>query len=170
MCSRISLLEKFGTCTVIMPYFGHTHRSFLLLSQLNKGSREMLNEFYEGILNWLIETTIWLRLNYDDQKKILFLPWNLFRFDLILNSKVKIESFILLIESIHNKKGYYFNEHFMHSRLCLERLHIESSLLELSDTTFELFQKTKIINVMEISKLIYVYIKCYFFIVSCPLN
>ena len=51
----IDLLEKFGTSLAIVPYFGPAHQSFLLLSKLNRKSRKMLDDNFEGILNWLIQ-------------------------------------------------------------------------------------------------------------------
>ena len=57
MSTRIDLVEKFGVCTVLMSYYGTTDQSFLLLSQINSKSREMLDMFYEEILNSMINNT-----------------------------------------------------------------------------------------------------------------
>ena len=54
LSSHISLLERFGTCSTIMTYFGATHKSFLILTQLSRDTRVMLDYNYEIFLNWMI--------------------------------------------------------------------------------------------------------------------
>ena len=146
MSSRISLLEWFSTCTLVMPYFGPTHKSFLLLSQLSKGSRKMLDEFFEEILNWLKENLVCLTIEYDFQIELMFLPANLFKFSIKLNTIQALESFVKLIERINNKKGYYFNENYMHNRLCIEKMYVYSNILSLKEEDIEFSQNTVIIN------------------------
>ena len=142
---RISLLENFGTCSVIASYYGPTHQSFLLLSQLSKESRKMLDDNYEGILNSLIGTAIWLNVYEDEQKDLLSLPWDLFRYDISLCSQITVDLFIQLIERIRNKEGYFFNEHFMHNRLCIERLDLDSELYENFELLLEFLKTTEIL-------------------------
>ena len=51
LSSRVSLLERFGKCSTIMTYFGATHKSFLILTQLSRDTRETLDYNYEAFLN-----------------------------------------------------------------------------------------------------------------------
>ena len=146
LSTSIPLLEKFGISWSILPYFGNADRSFLLLSQLSVKSREMLNSHYEAILNWLIETAAILKINNKDRAKMLFLPWNLFRFSINLSNESCADSFIKLLKWIDNQEGYHFNDKFMHSRLCIDKLEAGANFAEILYPLLELLKKTAIIN------------------------
>ena len=119
MSTNIPIFQKFGVCLTVMSYFGYTHQSFLLLSHLNRESREKLDENYEAFLNRLMPNLA--RNDYkDEQKKNIDLPCDLFQFNLMLNTEADIASFLGVVDNIHNKKGYYFNQHYMHTRLYSE--------------------------------------------------
>ena len=51
LSSHISLLKRFGKCSIIMTYFGAAHKSFLILTQLSRDAREMLDYNYDAFLD-----------------------------------------------------------------------------------------------------------------------
>ena len=144
LSTNIALFEKFGVRTVLMSYYGTTDQSFLLLSQLNRKLREMLDESYEGILNSMINNTTCLLIDCQDEEWKLSLPWNLFKFRIILNSKEAINEFILHINNIYDWKGYYFNQHYMHSRLCIDSLEVKHEYVNILYLSIELLKSIEV--------------------------
>ena len=144
MNSRIKLMEKLGTCSIIMPYLNHADRSFLLLTRLSRKSRNMLNYNYEGIMNWIMSTAVWLKIENEDQKELLFLPWDLFKFSINLgNNDELIDTFIKFIMNINDLKGYYFKEHYIHKRLWIDKIIINDSKVSKLYPILELLKATK---------------------------
>ena len=143
MSTRIDLVEKFGVCTVLMSYYGTTDQSFLLLSQINSKSREMLDTFYEEILNSMINNTTCLWLDKKFKRK-LYLPWDLFIFKIILDSEIKANTFLQFLQDINDRKGYYFNQHFMHTRLWIEPIEIDDKLVAILYPSLELLKTTEV--------------------------
>ena len=43
---KITILQNFALISKIMPYFGYTHKWFILLSRLSSNTRDKLYEFY----------------------------------------------------------------------------------------------------------------------------
>ena len=144
MSSRVSLLEKFGVSFIVMSYFGYTHQSFLVLSQLSRRSRIMLDTYYEEFLNSMIGNNA----NFEKiiNEELSHLPWDLFRYSIILFTESCLQSFIDMIEKINDKSGYYFNENYMNNRLLVEKLLIDSDLVEMLHLNLELLKKTKAIK------------------------
>ena len=48
--TRIQLLEKFGICTQVAKYYGYACQAYLLIARLNKRSRDMIYNNYEGMI------------------------------------------------------------------------------------------------------------------------
>ena len=149
MPTCINLFEKFGVCTVLLPYYGTVDRSFLLLSQLNWRSRVMIDDYFEEILNWLIWNITLLKIDEEWQEKFLLLPSNLFKFEIILNWEELVNTFLSKIQSINDKKGYYFNEHFMHSRLYIELLRVKDNFVLKLFPHIDLLKTTEIIDCID---------------------
>ena len=126
---QVRILEKFGVSSVVMPYFGYAHQSFLLLSRLSKGSRTMLDDFYREIVNWLFEWNILISIN-DQNTKEMFLPSDLFKFMIDLKNESILQKFIEFIRMRHQRKGHYFNAHYMHERLKISNLYIRPDLIQ----------------------------------------
>ena len=145
MLKAIPILEKFSICSMIMPYYAPTHFSFLLLSQLNSRSRAMLDEFYEEVLNWMLNTAIWILIS-EENKVMMSLPCDLFKFSIDLKNEGIVEMFLQLIDNIRQNKGFYFNSHFMHSRLWIVSLYVDSDLVSKLYPSLELLKQTKIIS------------------------
>ena len=143
--SQVRILEKFGVSSVIMPYFGYAHQSFLLLSRLSKGSRAMLDDFYREIVNWLFEWNILISID-DQNTKAMFLPSDLFKFKIDLKNESILQEFIEFIRMRHLHKGHYFNAHYMHERLRISSLYILPNLINKLAPDFDILISTKIID------------------------
>ena len=61
-----------------------------------------------------------LYLQYD-KKKIIDLPWDLFKYWIYFDCESKVISFIELIQNINDKNEYYFNGHYMRNRLVINK-------------------------------------------------
>ena len=141
--SQFRILEKFGVSSVIMPYFGYTHQSFLLLSRLSKGSRAMLDDFYQEIVNWLFEWNTVIYIN-DHNTEAMFLPSDLFKFTIDLKNESILQKFIEFIRMKHQHKGYYFNTHYMHERLRISNLYIRPDLIKELAPDFDILNSIKL--------------------------
>ena len=154
----IDLLEKFGTSLAIVPYFGPAHQSFLLLSKLNRKSRKMLDDNFEGILNWLIRYSACLTLNRENEG-IFNLPSNLFKYNIHLDTSNKIKSFLRFVGKISRKEGHFFNEHSLNSRLWIVELWIETIFVEELYPDLELLRNTEAIELIGINTKLYITFK-----------
>ena len=141
--SQVRILEKFGVSSVVMPYFGYAHQSFLLLSRLSKGSRAMLDDFYREIVNWLFKWNMMISID-DHNSKELFLPSDLFKFKIDLNNESILQEFIELIRMRHQHKGHYFNAHYMHERLKFCCLLIRLDLIKELAPDFDILNSIKL--------------------------
>ena len=144
LSTRIGLLEKFGVSSVILPYFGPVHSSFLILSKLSTKSRIMIDQFYEEILNCMAEYVISYEI-WDKNWSMLLLPSDLFRFSINTECESLIENLIWLINNISANKGYYFNGHFMHKRLWINKFKLKPSLAVKMQPYLELLKNTSVI-------------------------
>ena len=145
---QVRILEKFGVSSVVMPYFGYAHQSFLLLSRLSRGSREMLDDFYHEMINWLLEWNTLIDVT-DDNIKMLFLPSDLFKFWIDLKDEGTMNKFIEFITMKHQHKGHYFNQHYMHERLWISTLFILPVLIQKLIPYFDILKSVKAINECE---------------------
>ena len=76
----------------------------------------------------MIKNNACLLINNGDEAK-LNLPWDLFNYNISLDSDGKLNAFIQMIGNILNKSGYYFNEKFMHSRICFKKILLHSDFV-----------------------------------------
>ena len=77
--NAVLFYEKFPVLYAIMPYYDYTHRCFLLLSELCKGSRDTLTQWYEEFVNAM--RPHWQTFFGNGNSKRKFPPWDLFDFD-----------------------------------------------------------------------------------------
>ena len=115
--SKIPMLSRFDAISHIMPYYGETHRAFLLLSGLCSETREKLDEFYEEFVNHMKE--YWMFIDSDRWKKwkTFCLPNDLFGVSIEYFSKGNCIKFFEFIENLRDSKGWYFNSYYMHSKI-----------------------------------------------------
>ena len=143
--SQVRILQKIGVSSVVMPFFGYAHQSFLLLSRLSRGSRSMLVDFYREMVNWLFEWNMNIEVT-EDNVNILFLPSDLFKFWIDLKDEGTMNKFIEFITMKHQHKGHYFNEHYMHERLWISNLSILPDLIQKLIPYFDILKTIKVIN------------------------
>ena len=143
--TQVRILEKFGVSSVILPYFGYAHQSFLLLSRLSQGSRAMLDDFYREIINWLFEWNIMILIN-EYNIKMLYLPSDLFKYHFDLNDEIIFREFIEFLKMIDHNKGYYFKSHYMHERLWIWNLYIQLDQIEKLVPHFDILKSIKVID------------------------
>ena len=108
----------------------------------------MLDNNYDAFLNWIIDTIACLKIENDWQRKLLFLPWDLFKFSIEINDNwlSLITTFIQLIKNIRDLRGHYFNNHFMHKRLSLNKLVVSEELIYNLNQIHEFMKTTMILR------------------------
>ena len=115
--SKIPMLSRFDAISHVMPYYGQTHRAFLLLSGLWKETREKLDEFYDEFVTCMREYWMVIKAHQSNQSNYLFLPNDLFEFVINCFHKEMFDAFIKLIKKLRDSKGWYFNSHYMYSKI-----------------------------------------------------
>ena len=111
------MLSRFDAISHIMPYYGQTHRAFLLLSSLCSETRNKLDEFYDEFVIWMKEHWRYIEVYSTEQITSLFMPNDLFQVYVKCRYQEIFDAFIELIENLRNFKGWYFNEHYMNSKI-----------------------------------------------------
>ena len=62
----------------------------------------------------------------------------------MLNSEIEANTFLQFLQDINDKKGYYFNQHFMHSRLWIESIEVKDKLVAILYPSLELLKTTEV--------------------------
>ena len=83
---RIPILENFALISVIMPYYGPTHKMFLVLSSFSAKSRDKLDEYYDEFRNVMAKYSLKIRI-VDCKLATWKLPCDLFKFKFAVTSK-----------------------------------------------------------------------------------
>ena len=143
--SRVRILEKFGVSSVVMPYFGYAHQSFLVLSSLCRGSRAMLNDFYRETVNWLYEWNMVISID-DSNIKMFYLPSDLFKYSFDLKNEVILQEFIEFLTIRGHHKGHYFYANYMDERLWIWGVYIRPDLIQRLVPHFDILKSTKVID------------------------
>ena len=114
---RTPIFERFDIISIVMPFYGSTHKAFWVLSSLWTSSRNKLDEFYIEFIN--IMRKYWNIISVKPYTKIecLFLPNDLFEYTNWNITYDNIHKFVEFISNISNSIGWHFNGHFMHSQL-----------------------------------------------------
>ena len=66
--NRLDVLESFSLISKIMPYFGSTHKSFLVLSRLNSKTRKKLDEYFIEFTRLMFANSLKILIRYDSIK------------------------------------------------------------------------------------------------------
>ena len=149
--TQVRILEKFGVSSVVLPYFGYAHQSFLLLSRLSRRSRAMFDDFYREIVNWLFEWNMWVSTT-DHNTKILYLPSDLFKYSIDLNDKNILNEFVEFIKMRHQHIGHYFNEHYMHERLWITNFYIRPEFIQELVSYFDILNSIKLTDETDLTR------------------
>ena len=72
----VPFYEKFGVLSILMPYYDYTHRWFVLLSELCKGSRNNLIDWYEEFAKIMLKYCQTFYWDYNPRRN--FPPCDLF--------------------------------------------------------------------------------------------
>ena len=115
--SKIPMLSRFDTISHIMPYYGQTHRAFLLLSSLCSETRDKLDEFYNEFVTNMKEYWRHIEVYSNFQKFGKSIPNDLFEVFIEPRNQEIFDAFIEFIENLRDSKGCYFNCHYMHSKI-----------------------------------------------------
>ena len=146
METRIQVLEKFSSWTKVLPYLGFAHNSFLLLSRMSKRSRVLLDEHYEGIINWLSEFIMNIHIT-EQNINALFLPSDLFQFSISLKTEKAVKIFANFISQLQEKKGYYYKESkFMHDNLKISSCLIDVKYINILYLQIDFLKTLKILQ------------------------
>ena len=114
---KIPMLSRLDTISHIMPYYSHTHKAFLLLSSLSLASRRKLDEFYDEFVNHMKEYWLFIKAEKWNKWSHLFLPNDLFEISIHCWDKENTQPLIIFIENLIVSKGWYFRNHYMHSKI-----------------------------------------------------
>ena len=77
--SVIPILESFPLISKVMPYYGFTHRMFLVLSILSKHTRSILMKYYKEFRRFMLEYSLEKEVTIENLSH-LHLPSDLFKF------------------------------------------------------------------------------------------
>ena len=139
------LFQNFNVMMIIMPYFGMTHEAFLILSQISKGSRMKLNEFYPEFRKTM--NKYWLEVHiYHENIGGLKLPNDLFRFYMWLTKSQDIEEFVKHITNLKEKKGWYFEDNFINEIVNVDDIVLSYELFKELLPYSELLKSVQVIS------------------------
>ena len=128
---RIPIFDRFDTTSHIIPYYAHTHTAFLLLSALCSNSRGKLDEYYDEFIMHMEGHRICIDMYLESIQNWLFLPCDLFIIDITSINKSNFDEFVLFIENLAESKGWFFNSHFLYSKIKIKDLiSVDSSSVE----------------------------------------
>ena len=140
--SKIPMLSRFDAISHIMPYYGQTHGAFLLLSSLCSKTRNKLDEFYDEFVTLMKENWRYIE-KYQLARQ--FLPNDLFEASIDLSDQKGIDTFTEFIESLRDSKGWYFNSHYMHSKVKIrDPIQIDIGDIEKLDAYVDVLKSIKV--------------------------
>ena len=113
------LFKKFALISVIMPYYDHTHRCFLLLTELCKESRATLTEWYNEFVSFMREH--WQTFYWGYYFKGEFPPCDLYKFD-FANWQHNFKRFI----DTFGTNRYKFGDTYINRRVNMKDIIIDS--------------------------------------------
>ena len=145
---RIPIMERFDIISHLMPFYGPTHKSFLLLSTLWVGSRNKLDEFYEEFVRWMYNFRMQISLTDDLDASIY--PNDLFEFNISRISMNNVDSFIQMITKLSWSSNLFFNKHYMHSQIKISRILVLSSAVPKLIPYIDALKSVKVLERQEI--------------------
>ena len=144
--SKIPMLIRFDTISHIMPYYAKTHKAFLLLSSLCSASRLKLEEFYDEFITSMTERWLNLEIESDNSFSYFNLPNDLFGVSIQCEDKESVNALIKFIENLIDFKGWYFNNHYMHSKIkILDSFSVDIKFIKKLDTYIDFLKSTQVV-------------------------
>ena len=111
------MFDRFNLISHVMPFYGYTHKAFLVLSILCSASRHKLDEYYFEFIQCMKENWFCINKGLECSVKHLYLPNDLFNLTIVPITEQNIYAFIKYIENIRLSNGWYFKGHYMHSQI-----------------------------------------------------
>ena len=115
--SKIPLFERFYIISTIMPYYAHTIKAFLLVSQLYSASRNKLDEYYDEFISCMSYYWMSLVVNFKSETKTWNLINDLFEVSISTIDTSLIDNFVSYFTKSIYHNSWYFNSHSMHSQI-----------------------------------------------------
>ena len=144
--SKIPMLSRFDAISHIMPYYGQTHWAFLLLAGLWKETRGKLDEFYDEFVTCMKENWMFVEVSQSNILSYLFLQNDLFEVSISCREIEKMNILIKFIENLRDSKGWYFNSHYMHSKIKIrDPIEIEYYSIKKLDGYVSVLKSTQVI-------------------------
>ena len=97
---RIPILEKYSLMLKTLPYYSYTHNSWFLLSCFSQKSRKILKENYKAFLHWMDSNLMQVKIHIYNIERRYSLPYDLFKFDIWIESEEHATYFKKWIVSI----------------------------------------------------------------------
>ena len=88
----------------------------------------------------------------DHNTKILYLPSDLFKFQIDLDNKDILKEFIEFIKMRHKQIGHYFNKHYMHERLWISTLYIRPEFIQELVPYFDILKSIKLTDENDLTR------------------
>ena len=89
----IPILENLSIIYEVMPYYGYTHRIFLILSKLSKNTRSILKHNYKIFWRIMLDYSLKKKVSIEVLLKMSF-PFDLFKFN------IEYDSFLINIQNL----------------------------------------------------------------------
>ena len=141
---KIPVLENFALISKILPFYGYTHKSFLLLSVLWVKTREKLDEYYDEFRKFMMRYRITIVINQKNMSR-LQLPSDLFKFSIKVNEN-NIDEFEEFIDRMHNRDGCFFNNHYMNEFYQWDDIVVSSNIFKRLSICAEKMKHIRILN------------------------
>ena len=126
--TKIRLFKSFPLLSVLMPYYGTADLSFLLLSALSADSRATLHKNYCEFKKVMENSKKFVDIN-SNWIDLIKLPSDLFIINIALENHRSVSEFISFIRSIKERSGCYFQDHFMHEILSINKIKVSRDLV-----------------------------------------
>ena len=128
MEKKIRIFENFALASNILPFYAYSHQCYFLMARLCKGSRKKLDEYYDEFV--VIMRPYWIYIRPDDNLKRYMVPSDLFGLPINLKEYNQVMTFIEFIKNIKEKKGWYFNKHYMHQKIFTYGITVDRTLIQ----------------------------------------
>ena len=126
--AKIKLFKSFPLLSVLMPYYGTADLSFLLLSAFSADSRTTLHKNYSEFKKVMENSKKFVGIN-STWIDLIKLPSDLFIINIALENQRSVSKFISFIRSIQKRSGCYFQDHFMHEMLSINKIIVSKDLV-----------------------------------------
>ena len=105
----IQIIENLPLISVIMPYYGYTHRAFLVLSELSKRSRTALIKNYKIFRRIMLKFSMVMEISIQDLEELI-IPLDMFKCKIDeFSSENEILSLLKFVNTFKNKISIFMH-------------------------------------------------------------